>query len=150
MNKAWMPGTSPGMTGVPVNDDFLAGLVKLPIAPGTNPSVMPGLGPGIHAFQRQGMSGGFVYIVTNRQNGTLYIGVTADMPRRAFEHREGRIDGFTKRYGLTRLVFVEHHADIRDAIQREKSLKRWPRARKVRLIETWNPDWSDLYDTLLI
>ncbi|MBV8563837.1 MAG: GIY-YIG nuclease family protein [Methylobacteriaceae bacterium] len=91
------------------------------------------------------MRGGWVYIMTNRPNGTLYIGVTNDIARRAYEHREGLIEGFTKRYGLKRLVYMEAHADIRDAIQREKSLKHWPRAWKVRLILDSNPDWRDLY-----
>ena len=67
------------------------------------------------------MQGGWVYIVTNRPDGTLYIGVTNDLARRAWEHREGLIEDFTKRYGLTRLVFFERHDDIRTAIQREKT-----------------------------
>ena len=95
------------------------------------------------------MQGGWVYIMTNRPNGTLYIGVTSDLPRRAWEHREGLIEGFTKRYGLTRLVFCERHDDIRTAILREKNLKRWPRAWKVRLIVKTNPGWDDLYDRLI-
>ena len=94
------------------------------------------------------MQGGWVYIMTNRPNGTLYIGVTSDLPRRAWQHREGLIEGFTKRYGLTRLAFFEHHDDIQAAIRREKGLKRWPRAWKVRLIVATNPDWDDLYDRL--
>ena len=106
---------------------------------------MPALVAGIHAMQAAAMRGGWVYIMTNRPNGTLYIGVTNDIARRAYEHREGLIEGFTKRYGLKRLVYMEAHADIRDAIQREKSLKHWPRAWKVRLILDSNPDWRDLY-----
>ena len=94
------------------------------------------------------MAGGWVYILTNKPNGTLYIGVTSDIARRAWEHREGVADGFTKRYDLKRLVYVEHHDDIRNAIQREKSLKRWLRTSKLRLINDANPDWHDLYDTL--
>jgi putative endonuclease len=92
--------------------------------------------------------GGWVYIMTNRRNGTLYLGVTSGLARRAWQHREGLIDGFTKRYGLTRLVYYERFEDIRDAIQREKTMKHWPRARKVRLIHGMNPDWDDLYETL--
>jgi putative endonuclease len=88
--------------------------------------------------------GGWAYIMTNRRNGTLYIGVTNDVARRAWEHREGLVDGFTKRYGLKRLVYAEHHDDIRDAIQREKTLKHWSRAWKIDLIESQNPDWDDL------
>ena len=87
---------------------------------------------------------GWVYIMTNRPNGTLYVGVTGDLSRRAFEHRDGLENGFAKRYGLTRLVYAERHDDIRDAIHREKRLKRWPRAWKVRLIVEGNPTWSDL------
>jgi len=91
---------------------------------------------------------GWVYIMTNRPNGTLYVGVTSDLPRRAFEHREGAVEGFTKRYGLKRLVYAEPHEDIRTAIQKEKTMKHWPRAWKVRLILAANPNWDDLYDTL--
>lgn len=94
------------------------------------------------------MAGGWVYIITNKPNGTLYIGVTSDIARRAWEHREGVADGFIRKHGLKRLVYVERHDDIRDAIQREKSLKRWLRTSKLRLIHDVNPDWRDLYDTL--
>src|SRR3972149_3377078 len=94
------------------------------------------------------MKGGWVYIVTNERNGTLYVGVTADVRRRAWEHREGLVEGFTKRYGLKRLVHVERHDDIRDAIRREKRIKHWSRKQKLTLIESRNPDWNDLYDAL--
>jgi putative endonuclease len=94
------------------------------------------------------VQGGWVYIMTNRPNGTLYTGVTSDLARRAWEHREGVADGFTKRYGLKRLVYAERHDDIRVAIQREKNIKHWPRAWKVALILRQNPDWNDLYDQL--
>ena len=95
------------------------------------------------------MHGGWVYILANRPNGTLYIGVTNDLVRRVWEHREGIGSVFTRRYGLTRLVYAERHEDIRTAIQRETSLKRWPRAWKVRTLEVTNPKWDDLYDGLL-
>jgi putative endonuclease len=95
------------------------------------------------------VSGGWVYIVTNRRDGTLYVGVTSDIARRAWEHREGVVDGFTNRYRLKRLVHAEHHNDIRHAIQREKTIKHWSRAWKIALIEKQNPDWNDLYDTLV-
>ena len=95
------------------------------------------------------MPGGWVYIVTNKRDGTLYVGVTSDMARRAWEHREGVVEGFTKRYRLKRLVYIETHDDISNAIQREKTIKHWPRAWKTDLIETANPDWDDLYDTLV-
>jgi putative endonuclease len=94
------------------------------------------------------MSGGWVYIMTNRPNGTLYTGVTADVSRRAWEHREGLVEGFSKRYGLKRLVYSEFHESIRDAIQRESNMKHWPRAWKVRLILDVNPEWRDLYEEL--
>lgn len=77
------------------------------------------------------MRGGWVYILTNRPNGTLYIGVTADLARRIWQHREGLVEGFTKRYGLKMLVYAEHHEDIRTAIQRETTMKHWSRAWKV-------------------
>jgi putative endonuclease len=93
--------------------------------------------------------GGWVYIMTNRRDGTLYVGVTSDLPRRIAQHRDGLVEGFTKRYGLKRLVYVERHDDIRTAIQRETSIKRWSRAWKINLIITNNPDWDDLYDRLL-
>jgi putative endonuclease len=92
--------------------------------------------------------GGWVYIMTNRKDGTLYVGVTSDLARRAWQHREGVIEGFTKRHGLKMLVYTERHEDVRDAILREKTIKHWPRARKVRLIEMDNPNWDDLYDRL--
>ncbi len=92
--------------------------------------------------------GGWVYIMTNRPNGTLYVGITGDLARRVWEHREGAAPGFTSRYGLKRLVYAEPHADIRAAIQREKILKHWPRAWKVRLILETNPGWTDLYPLL--
>jgi putative endonuclease len=92
--------------------------------------------------------GGWVYIMTNRRNGTLYCGVTSNLARRAWEHREGVIPGFTGQYGLKRLVWYEHFPDIRDAIQRETTMKHWPRAWKVRLIHAMNPDWDDLYELL--
>jgi putative endonuclease len=92
--------------------------------------------------------GGWVYIMTNRPNGTLYIGVTSDLGRRVHEHREGLIAGFTKQYGLKRLVWYEWHEEIEAAIQRETSMKRWYRAYKTRTIMARNPDWSDLYDEL--
>ncbi len=87
--------------------------------------------------------------MTNRPDGTLYVGVTADLPRRVWEHHNETADGFTKRYGLKRLVYAERHEDIRDAIHREKTIKTWRRAWKVRLIRASNPDWADLSETLM-
>jgi len=93
--------------------------------------------------------GGWVYFMTNRPNGILYVGVTSDIARRAWEHRVGIVEGFTKRYGLKRLVYSEHYDDIAVAIQREKNIKHWSRAWKVKLILADNPNWNDLYDTLV-
>jgi len=84
--------------------------------------------------------------MTNKPNGILYVGVTSDLARRIWEHREGLADGFTKQYGLKRLVYVERHDGIVRAIQREKNLKHWSRAWKVNLILAQNPEWNDLYD----
>lgn len=95
------------------------------------------------------MKGGWVYIMTNRPHGTLYVGVTSNLAQRAFQHREGITAGFTTRYALHRLVFTEPHEDITEAIRREDRLKKWPRAWKVRLIEAVNPTWDDLYPKLL-
>ena len=94
------------------------------------------------------MKGGWVYIMTNRPNGTLYVGVTSNLPRRIWEHREGVVEGFTRRYRLKRLVYVERYEDIASAIQRETNLKHWPRAWKVNLILASNPEWADLYDQI--
>jgi putative endonuclease len=92
--------------------------------------------------------GGWVYIMTNRPNGTLYLGVTSDLARRVHEHREGLLAGFTRTHGLKRLVWYEWHDEIEAAIQRETSMKRWYRAWKTRTIMARNPDWNDLYDEL--
>jgi putative endonuclease len=81
-------------------------------------------------------------------NGTLYVGVTDNLARRAWEHRAGLVEGFTKRYGLMRLIFTEHYDDMRSARRREQNMKHWRRARKVRLILDQNPEWADLYDRL--
>ena len=96
------------------------------------------------------MKGGYVYIMTNGVSGTLYIGVTADIAARATQHREGRGSEFCKRYGLDRLVYVEHHDRIEDAIWREKMLKARKRAWKLNLIEKANPEWADLYPTIIV
>ncbi|HEX4304261.1 MAG TPA: GIY-YIG nuclease family protein [Rhizomicrobium sp.] len=86
----------------------------------------------------------FVYIMASARNGTLYVGVTNDIDRRAHEHRNGLADGFTKKYGVHALVWFEVHGDIREAIVREKQIKKWERAWKLRLIEEHNPSWKDL------
>ncbi|MGF0521899.1 GIY-YIG nuclease family protein [Agrobacterium pusense] len=89
---------------------------------------------------------GFVYIVASGRHGTLYIGVTSNLEQRIYEHREGLTKGFTSRYGCARLVWYEEHMSIGTAIQREKSLKRWYRDWKIKLIEDFNPQWRDLYE----
>jgi putative endonuclease len=86
--------------------------------------------------------------MTNRPNGMLYVGVTDDVGRRAWEHRAGLVEGFTKQYGLRRLVFVEYYGDMRAARQRERNMKHWRRSWKVRLIPEQNPYWDDLYHRL--
>jgi putative endonuclease len=91
----------------------------------------------------------FVYIMTNRIYGTLYVGVTNDLSRRVWEHREGVVAGFTKTYGLKTLVYYEVFDSISEAIHREKRLKHWKRTWKVALIEQQNPNWEDLSPTLL-
>lgn len=91
---------------------------------------------------------GYVYIMANARDGVIYIGVTSDLARRIYEHREGLIAGFTKRYGLKTLVYYEVHDSMAAAIQREKTLKHWSRAWKVRLIYKSNPEWIDLYPVL--
>ena len=109
---------------------------------------MTGLVPVIHAVQHARMKGGWVYIVTNRPNGILYTGVTADLARRIYQHRAGETAGFTERFGLKRLVYYEFHEDIVAAIQREKNIKHWPRSWKARLIIEFNEPWRDLYEDL--
>ena len=95
-----------------------------------------------------GDAGYAVFIMASRRNGTLYVGVTNDIARRAYEHRNGLGAAFTRKYGVTQLVWCEHYADINEAIAREKQLKKWERAWKLELIEAMNPDWADLYKTL--
>jgi putative endonuclease len=87
----------------------------------------------------------WVYILASKLGGTVYIGVTNNLIRRMYEHRMGLAPGFTKQYRVHRLVYFEQHTDIEAAIRREKRLKRWNRAWKIRLIEELNPNWDDLY-----
>ena len=93
------------------------------------------------------MKQGFIYIMTNQKNGTLYVGVTSDIIKRVYEHKQGLVDGFTKKYGLKLFVYYEIFDDIVDAIKREKQLKAGNRAKKIALIESINPQWKDLYDS---
>ena len=87
-----------------------------------------------------------VYILASKRNGTLYIGVTSDLVKRIWEHKEKQVEGFAKRYGVHRLVWYELHDSMESAILREKSLKKWKRGWKLDLIEKDNPDWEDLYN----
>ena len=89
-----------------------------------------------------------VYILASQRNGTLYVGVTSDLARRAWEHRSEVAESFTRRYGVHRLVFAEFHDTMDGAILREKQLKKWRRAWKLDLIERANPQWRDLYEDL--
>jgi len=90
----------------------------------------------------------YVYFLASKLGGTLYVGVTNDLVRRVYEHKEGSVEGFTKKYGVTRLVYFEAHSDVEAAILREKQIKKWNRAWKVRLIEEKNPNWDDLYNLI--
>ena len=90
-----------------------------------------------------------VYILASKRNGTLYIGVTSDLIRRVWKHKNDLAEGFTKRYGVHELVWYESHETMESAITREKRLKNWPRAGKLALIEESNPTWRDLYEDLI-
>jgi len=90
-----------------------------------------------------------VYILASKYNGTLYIGVTSDLVKRAWQHRNGVTHGFTKRYGVHRLVYYETAPDMASAITREKQLKKWRRAWKIKLIEQSNPAWDDLWPSII-
>jgi len=90
-----------------------------------------------------------VYLLASRRNGTLYVGVTSDLVKRVWEHKENLADGFTKRYGVHALVWYEPHESMESAIQREKAIKEWKRRWKLELIEKTNPQWRDLYADLL-
>ncbi|WP_225207771.1 GIY-YIG nuclease family protein [Novosphingobium huizhouense] len=98
---------------------------------------------------QQGTKGGWVYIMADRYRGTLYVGVTADLARRVYQHRTGKGSDFCARYGLNRLVWAERGDEIEDCIAHEKRLKRWKRVYKFDLIERANPDWDDLYEIIL-
>ena len=88
----------------------------------------------------------FVYILASKRNGTLYIGVTNDLIRRIYEHKEKSVKGFTQKYNVSMLVYYEEHGNIHSAIQREKQMKKWKRSWKIHLIEKYNLQWQDLYN----
>ncbi|MBI2234986.1 MAG: GIY-YIG nuclease family protein [Micavibrio aeruginosavorus] len=92
--------------------------------------------------------GFYVYILSSRRNGTLYVGVTSDLIKRVWQHKDGEIEGFTKKYNVKTLVYYEVHGNAESAITREKQIKEWKRKWKLQLIEKDNPDWSDLYDQI--
>ncbi|WP_019830959.1 GIY-YIG nuclease family protein [Sphingomonas sp. PR090111-T3T-6A] len=94
------------------------------------------------------MTGGWVYMMSNGPSGTLYIGVTAALARRVLQHRQGVGSEFCREHGLTRLVYIERHERIDEAIVREKALKKWKRGWKLNLIGQMNPDWRDLWDDI--
>lgn len=91
----------------------------------------------------------YVYILASKKSGTLYIGVTNNLIRRVYEHKEGLFEGFTKKYNVKILVYYEIHTDIREAIKREKAMKKWLRKWKIELIEKMNPNWDDLYEKII-
>ena len=90
----------------------------------------------------------YVYILCNKRNGTLYAGVTSDLIKRVYEHKNNLIDGFTKKYNVHRLVWYEGHEVAQTAIEREKQIKKWKRKWKLELIEKHNPNWDDLYENI--
>lgn len=94
-------------------------------------------------------NGGFVYILANKRNGTTYIGVTSDLVRRIYEHKNDLVEGFAQKYAVHDLVYYERHDRIEDAIVREKQMKAWKREWKLRIIENFNPDWNDLYGDII-
>ena len=89
-----------------------------------------------------------IYILANRKNGTLYIGVTSNLIQRIWQHKNKLVKGFTEKYNVTRLVYFEQHQDVLEAIKREKQLKKWSRQWKIDLIEEQNPEWEDFWDSL--
>jgi putative endonuclease len=91
----------------------------------------------------------YVYILASRKNGTLYIGVTGDIVKRIYEHKQKLVDGFTKEHNIHDLVYYEHHNEVEEAILREKQMKKWNRKWKIRLIEEKNPEWKDLYNEIV-
>ena len=90
-----------------------------------------------------------VYVLASERNGTLYIGVTSDLVKRVWEHKNNLVEGFTKRYSVHHLVWYELHESMNSAIEQEKKMKEWERAWKIRLIEENNPNWNDLYDSII-
>jgi putative endonuclease len=147
----------PGQASATTASRMLGHLPFVGWAPDAIPNlVMRGLDPRTHAaspldstvdVHGNGVDRAYwVYILASRPRGTLYVGVTNDLVRRVYLHRERLVAGFTKRYGIKLLVYYEQHATALAAIQREKNIKHWPRAWKIDLITSMNPDWYDLYE----
>ena len=91
----------------------------------------------------------YIYIMANKENGTLYIGVTSDLVKRVWEHKDKLVKGFTQKYKLDKLVYYETHADAESAFKRESQLKNWKRAWKLKLVNNFNPNWEDLYEKII-
>ena len=91
----------------------------------------------------------YLYIIASKKNGTLYIGVTNDLVKRIYEHKQNAVNGFTKKYNVHTLVYYKVHRDIEETILKEKQMKKWNRKWKVRIIEEKNPEWKDLYDEII-
>ena len=91
----------------------------------------------------------YVYVLSNKRNGTLYTGVTSDLLKRVYEHKNDLVDGFTKKYGIHNLVWYEKHESAESAITREKQIKKWNRSWKLNLIDSFNPLWTDLFEELM-
>jgi putative endonuclease len=117
----------------------------------SNPALVldHGLFPIVHASRHKAMKNSTVYMMANKRNGTIYTGVTSNLSRRAWEHREALVSGFTARYGCKLLVWFEFHVSMQDAIAREKQIKAGSRKKKLTLIEANNPLWRDLYEDLV-
>jgi putative endonuclease len=121
---------------------------KADVAPSITSSSQRKLGSlSLKCYSPDAMAG-WVYIMSNKREGVLYIGVTADLSARITQHRSGKGSAFCRRYGLNRLVYAEQHSTIEDAIAREKAMKAWKRTWKIELIENANPGWNDLSDLL--
>jgi putative endonuclease len=114
--------------------------------PGPSRSSLPGSTR--QSMLMLGMGSYWVYILSSRPRGTLYVGMTNDLIRRIYEHREGLVEGFSKEYGVKMLVYYEQHATAMAAIQREKNIKHWSRQWKIDLIRSMNPDWRDLWEDI--
>ena len=92
----------------------------------------------------------YVYIMASQKYGTLYIGVTNDLTKRIYQHKQNMVKGFTQKYHVHNLVYLEEYSDVNEAISREKNLKKWKRSWKIKLIETKNPEWKDLYSEIIV